>query len=51
MFGAAHELAVLELAPEAVIRDDLDLLKDLLERIAGRPVDGWHVRGKVIPCI
>ena len=51
MFGAAHELAVLELAPEAVIRDDLDLLKDLLERIAGHPVDGWYVRGKVIPCI
>ncbi|KAI0066823.1 hypothetical protein BV25DRAFT_1819933 [Artomyces pyxidatus] len=46
LYNAAHELAVLELAPEAVIRDDLELLKTLFERIAGHPVDGWHVRGK-----
>jgi len=42
----AHELAVLELAPEAILRDDMALLKSLFERIDGHPVDGWHVRGK-----
>jgi nuclear pore complex protein Nup98-Nup96 len=47
MHGAAHELAVFELAPEAVIRDDLELLKVLFERFVGHAVDSWHVRGKV----
>lgn len=47
MHSAAHELAVFELAPEAVIRNDLELLKVLFERLAGIAVDGWHVRGKV----
>jgi hypothetical protein len=47
MHSAAHELAVFELAPEAVIRNDLELLKVLFERLAVHPVDGWHVRGKV----
>lgn len=37
---------MLELAPEAVIRQDLELLKELFQKIAGHPVDGWHVRGK-----
>lgn len=43
----AHDLAVLELAPDAVIHRDLDLLKDLFERFVGRAVDDWHIRGKV----
>ncbi len=47
MHGAAHELAVFELAPEAVIRNDLELLQVLFERFVGHAVDGWHVRGKV----
>lgn len=49
LYNQAHELAVLELAPDAVIRKDLEVLKDLFERIKnGRvPVDGWHVRGRV----
>ena len=47
MHSAAHELAVFELAPEAVIRNDLELLKVLFERLVGHAVDGWHVRGKV----
>ncbi len=47
MYNSAHELAVLELAPDAIIKDDLELLKDLFERIDGHAVDGWHVRGKV----
>lgn len=46
LYDTAHELAVLELAPEAVIRDDLTLLKTLFERIAGHAVDSWHVRGQ-----
>ena len=47
LYDTAHELAVLKLAPEAVIRDDLTLLKTLFERIAGHAVDSWHVRGQV----
>jgi nuclear pore complex protein Nup98-Nup96 len=47
MHSAAHELAVFDLAPEAVIRNDLELLKVLFERLVGHTVDGWHVRGKV----
>lgn len=47
MHGAAHELAVFELAPEAVIRNDLELLQVLFERFVGHAVDDWHVRGKV----
>lgn len=47
LHSAAHELAVFELAPEAVIRDDLELLKVLFERFVGHALDEWHVRGKV----
>ncbi|TFY59543.1 hypothetical protein EVG20_g7759 [Dentipellis fragilis] len=46
LYPAAHELAVLELAPEAVIRDDLELLRTLFSQISGHTVDGWPVRGK-----
>lgn len=47
MYNAAHDLAVRELAPDAVIRDDLELLKSLFEQFRDHPVDDWHVRGKV----
>ncbi|KAG2041250.1 nuclear protein 96-domain-containing protein [Suillus americanus] len=47
LYQQAHDLAVVELAPEAVIRQDLDLLISLFERIANQTVDGWHTRGKV----
>lgn len=47
LYQQAHDLAVVELAPEAVIRQDLDLLMSLFERIASQTVDGWHTRGKV----
>lgn len=50
-YNPAHDLAVLELAPDAVLRKDLDLLRSLFERFAGRPVEGWHVRGKVCPSV
>lgn len=51
LYQQAHDLAVTELAPEAVIRQDLDLLISLFERIANQAVDGWHVRGKVMAFI
>ena len=47
LYNSAHDLAVLELAPDAVIRKDLELLKELFSRLSGHLVDGWHVRGKV----
>ncbi|KAJ7636026.1 nuclear protein 96-domain-containing protein [Mycena polygramma] len=46
LYNAAHDIAVLKLAPDAVIRNDLTLLTSLFSRFNGRPVDGWHVRGK-----
>lgn len=45
-YNAAHDIAVLELAPEAVIRDDLELLRSLFVKMNGKPVESWHVRGK-----
>ena len=47
MHVTAHELAVFELASEAVIRNDLELLQVLFDRFVGHTVDDWHVGGKV----
>ena len=47
LYDAAHNIAVLELAPDTVIRQDLILLRELLEPFEGRPVSGWNERGKV----
>lgn len=47
MYSAAHNLAVLELAPDAVIRQDLELLRELFQRFVGQPVAGWSFGGKV----
>ncbi|KAH9941590.1 nuclear protein 96-domain-containing protein [Epithele typhae] len=47
LYDAAHDLAVLELAPDAVIRQDLLLLRELFEVFNGRPITGWSLRGKV----
>lgn len=47
LYDAAHDIAVLELAPDAVIRDDLALLRELFDVFDGRPVNGWSERGKV----
>ncbi|ESK88082.1 nucleoporin nup189 [Moniliophthora roreri MCA 2997] len=45
---AAHNIAVLELAPDIVIRRDLDMLKDIFERFTSTEgVDGWGLRGKL----
>ena len=47
LWGSAHDLAVLELAPDAVIRQDHELLRTFFNRLSGHPIDGWHLRGKV----
>ncbi|KAI0631003.1 nuclear protein 96-domain-containing protein [Trametes polyzona] len=47
LYDAAHDIAVLELAPDAVIRQDLVLLRELFDVFDGRPVSGWNDRGKV----
>lgn len=47
LWDAAHDLAVLELAPDAVVRQDHELLRTIFSRFSGHPVDGWHLRGKV----
>ncbi|KAI0716436.1 nuclear protein 96-domain-containing protein [Earliella scabrosa] len=47
LYDAAHDIAVLELAPDAVVRQDILLLKELFDVFDGRPVSGWNERGKV----
>ncbi|KAI0642596.1 nuclear protein 96-domain-containing protein [Trametes meyenii] len=47
LYDAAHDIAVLELAPDAVIRQDLLLLRELFEVFDGRPVSGWNDRGQM----
>ncbi|KAH7910133.1 nuclear protein 96-domain-containing protein [Hygrophoropsis aurantiaca] len=46
LLTAAHDLAVTELAPEAVIRNDLELLRSLFEGMSSNTVQGWYFRGK-----
>jgi hypothetical protein len=52
LYNSAHNLALLELAPDAVIRKDLELLRSLFTPFDsdGRrdKIEGWFVRGKVI---
>ncbi|ORY52187.1 nuclear protein 96-domain-containing protein [Leucosporidium creatinivorum] len=45
-WSQAHEIVVLHLAPEAVIRGDLGLVKRLLECVDERGVEGWEGGGK-----
>jgi nuclear pore complex protein Nup98-Nup96 len=47
LWSSAHDLAVLELAPDAVARQDHELLQTIFSRLSGHPIDGWHLRGKV----
>jgi hypothetical protein len=49
LWNTAHDLAVLELAPDAIMRNDLMLVESLVIKFQGKSVDGWHVRGKVGP--
>jgi len=46
LYQSAHDLAVVELAPEAVIRQDFELLTSLFERMVSQSIDGWHLKGK-----
>lgn len=50
-YNAAHNIAVLELAPDAIIRKDYELLFNLFNPLAtpGRreKIDGWFVRGQI----
>lgn len=48
LHSLAHDLAVNELAPEVVLRNDMRLLRHIFARINWRVVDGWNSRGKVI---
>ncbi|KAJ7050563.1 nuclear protein 96-domain-containing protein, partial [Mycena amicta] len=48
LYNEAHNLAISKLAPDAIIRNDLELLSSLFSRFNGRPVDGWHSRGKAL---
>ncbi|KAJ2925405.1 hypothetical protein H1R20_g11674, partial [Candolleomyces eurysporus] len=51
LWNSAHDLAVLELAPDAILRRDVGLLRELFEPfdLEGRrdKIDGWFVRGKI----
>ncbi|THH28963.1 hypothetical protein EUX98_g5225 [Antrodiella citrinella] len=47
MYNAAHDIAVMQLAPDVVIRKDMALLQELFQRFSGQPVRDWNVRGKV----
>lgn len=47
MWDNAHAIAARWLAPEAVIRRDMGLLKDLFRGVEGKAVRGWAERGKV----
>lgn len=48
-FGAAHRVAVVELGPEAVIRNDLALLARLFQVFDPLETTGWEDGGKVSP--
>ena len=51
MYNAAHNLAILELAPDAIIRQDLELLASLFIRFDSDgkkdKIEHWFIRGKV----
>ena len=50
-YNQAHNLAQLELAPDAIIRKDLELLRNLFKPFDADgkrdKVEAWFVRGKV----
>ncbi|KAF9525060.1 nuclear protein 96-domain-containing protein [Crepidotus variabilis] len=50
-YNAAHQIAVQELAPDAVIRKDFELLQSLFAPLdmSGRrdKIEGWFVRGQI----
>lgn len=46
-FTLAHGIVVIELAPEAVLRNDMNLLRKLFEPFRGQAVSGWEAGGEV----
>ncbi|KAF8962583.1 nuclear protein 96-domain-containing protein [Flammula alnicola] len=52
LYNSAHNLALLELAPDAIIRKDLELLRKLFSPFDSDgkrdKVEGWFVEGKVL---
>ncbi|KAI6148667.1 nuclear protein 96-domain-containing protein [Pisolithus tinctorius] len=46
LYQAAHDLAIAELAPEAAIQHDFELLISLFERMSSQTIDGWYLKGK-----
>lgn len=51
LYNDAHNIAVLELAPDAILARDLDLIKELFEVFDSETkhdkIEEWFVRGKV----
>lgn len=47
LYEQAHNLAVTELAPDAIIRSDLTLLRELFMVFVDKQVQSWYDRGKV----
>ncbi|KAK4689973.1 nuclear pore complex protein Nup98-Nup96, partial [Tremellales sp. Uapishka_1] len=47
LFEKAHKILIEKLAPEAVIRNDLVLLRRLCEPLEGRDPQGWEFGGKL----
>lgn len=43
----AYELAVTKLVPDAVLREDLELLRNIFMSFDPEAVDGWATKGKV----
>lgn len=50
MHRTAHELAIAYLAPEAILRDDLDLLANLFAALDETLIDDFSVGGQVGVC-
>jgi hypothetical protein len=49
LFDRAHGVVLTDLAPEAIIRRDNDLLRRLVEPLADKEVETWNHGGKVRP--
>lgn len=45
--GMAHDIAVKDLAPDAVVRGDMSLLRALFKPFNPQAVPDWSFRGKV----
>lgn len=46
-YNAAQRILISKLAPEAILREDMELLRTLCEALEGKGADGWEYGGKV----